>query len=55
MIVYEVVVGGKHVETIRPLNQRPKEMFWYMVDRMDHIRMKYGSEACLYRRFVYWE
>lgn len=53
MVVYDVVVDGKIVQTIRPLNQRPKEMYWYMVDQMHRITAVYGNRASVYRRILY--
>lgn len=53
MIVFDVVVNGERVETIRPSNQRPKEMYWFMVDRMHDFRSKYGNNVSFCKRYVY--
>lgn len=52
MIVLDVVVDGKWVDTIHPANQRPVEMYWIMVDLMDRLQSKYGNNVSLYRRMV---
>lgn len=53
MVVFDVVVDGKVVQTIRPLNQRPREMYWFMVDQMQKITAIYGNRASVHRRVVY--
>ncbi|WP_438444236.1 mechanosensitive ion channel protein MscL [Gorillibacterium sp. sgz5001074] len=50
MIVLDVVVDGTRVETVRPANQRPQELYWIMVDLMDRLQSKYGTNVSLYRR-----
>lgn len=50
MIVLDVVVSGKVVETVRPVNQRPQDLYWIMVDLMEHLQHKYGGSVRLYRR-----
>lgn len=53
MIVYDVAVNGQLIQTIKPANQRPNEMYWFMVDQIQSFRKKYGTEVTVYRRFVY--
>lgn len=53
MVVYDVTVNGQWIETIRPINQRPQEMYWFMVDQIQNMRKKYGTEVAVYRRFIY--
>lgn len=53
MIVLDVVVNGKCVETVQPANQRPVDLYWIMVDLMDRLQHKYGSNVSLHRRNVY--
>ncbi|MDF2937071.1 MAG: hypothetical protein K0Q90_2444 [Paenibacillaceae bacterium] len=53
MIVLDVVVNGVRIDTVRPANQRPREMYWMMVDLLQNLRAKYGENVSLHRRFEY--
>ncbi|MDF2925019.1 MAG: hypothetical protein K0R57_3933 [Paenibacillaceae bacterium] len=53
MIVLDVVVNGVHLETVRPVNQRPREMYWLMVDLLHTLRCQYGEDVTLHRRVEY--
>jgi hypothetical protein len=53
MVVYDIVVNGELKETIRPINQRLKDMYWYMIDQMDVMRGKYEGEIKVFRRNTY--
>jgi hypothetical protein len=50
MIVLDVVVNGKCVDTVRPANQRPKELYWIMVDLKERLENEYGTGVTLFRR-----
>lgn len=52
-IVYDVVVNGLVAETIEPSNQRFREMYWFMVDRVDELKTKYNNNFELFRRVKY--
>jgi hypothetical protein len=54
LIVLDVVVKGVRVETVRPANQRPQEMYWMMVDLLHTLRSKYGDDVTLHRRVEYY-
>lgn len=50
MIVYDVLVDGRVMETIQPVNQRRIEMYWSMIDRVDELRKKYNNFTLSKRR-----
>ncbi len=52
MVVYDIILDGEVKETIIPSNQRLKEMYWLMVDQIPLLRMKYGADISIKRRFM---
>lgn len=52
-IVYDVVVNGKITETIKPSNQRLREMMGFMFDRVEELKVKHGDNFTLCRRVMY--
>lgn len=53
MVVFDVVVNGEVKETIRPLNQRLKDILKLMQAQKQVIARKYGSNAMIKRRILY--
>jgi len=53
MVVFDVIVNGQVQETLRPTNQRLREMYWYMVDQVQLIKEKYGDDFQISRRTVH--
>lgn len=53
MVVFDVTVDGVLKETIRPANQRLREMYWCVVDRFEQLKVKYGDNISVQRRIVY--
>jgi hypothetical protein len=53
MIVLDVVVNGVRIDTVKPANQRPREMYWMMVDLLQTLRSTYGDNVSLHRRVEY--
>lgn len=54
MIVFDVMVDGQHVDTVKPTNQRPREMYWIMVDHIHNLRTKHGNNVSLHRRIIHY-
>ncbi len=52
MVVYDIILNGEVKETIVPLNQRLKEMYWFMVDQLELLRKKYGENILIKRRVL---
>lgn len=53
IVVYDVVVNGEIKETIRPINQRLKNVCTYVKDQIALMKVKYGNNIILNRRIVY--
>jgi hypothetical protein len=53
VIVFEVVVNGEVLETIKPTNQRLKVMCDFVKEQMIILRQKYGNSFVLNRRVIY--
>jgi len=53
MIVYDVIVNGQKIETLRPMTSRLKELLHYIEGQISMLEEKYGSEVRLTRRFEY--
>ncbi|WP_336742834.1 mechanosensitive ion channel protein MscL [Paenibacillus sp. y28] len=53
MVVFDVIVNGKVIETITPLNRRLKDIYRYVADQMDRIRKAYGANVVVKRRMLY--
>jgi hypothetical protein len=52
MVVFDVVVNGEIKETLKPENQRLREMYWFMVDQMQVLTVKYGSTFKVHKRII---
>ncbi|MDF2717822.1 MAG: hypothetical protein K0R28_4747 [Paenibacillus sp.] len=52
MIVFDVVLHGRIQETLRPANQRHREIYWFIVDRIPSLKQKYGLDMTICRRVV---
>jgi hypothetical protein len=52
MIVFDVVLHGRIQETLRPVNQRHREIYWFIVDRIPSLKQKYGLDMTICRRVV---
>ncbi|MFB9329034.1 mechanosensitive ion channel protein MscL [Paenibacillus aurantiacus] len=53
MIVFDVIVDGKVKETLRPVNQRLKEIHLYVKAESARLIEKYGTNVQLNRRMLY--
>lgn len=53
MIVFDVVVDGEVKETIKPVNQRLKEIYAYVQEESARVREKYTGSIYLTRRLEY--
>jgi len=53
MVVFDVVVNGEVKETIKPINQRLKNVYTYVKEQIEVMKLKYGSGIILNRRIVY--
>ncbi|MNZ94958.1 hypothetical protein D3C78_1140800 [compost metagenome] len=53
IIVFDVFVDGKVKETIRPSNQRLKEIHSFVKNESRGLIEKYGKNVYLNRRVVY--
>jgi hypothetical protein len=52
MVVFDVIVNGQIKETLTPANQRLREMHWFMVDRIQIMKEKYGDNFQISRRII---
>lgn len=52
MIVFDVVLHGRIQETLRPVNQGRLELYWYVIDRLPDLKLKYGPDLRISRRTV---
>ncbi|MUT68646.1 mechanosensitive ion channel protein MscL [Paenibacillus sp. NEAU-GSW1] len=53
MIVFDVVVDGEVKETIKPANQRLKEIYAYVQLESRRVQAKYSGSIYLNRRMEY--
>lgn len=53
MVVFDIVVNGEVKETIMPINQRLKNVYTYVKDQIELMKVKYGNAIVVNRRFVY--
>jgi len=52
-VVYDVLVNGEVKETIKPMNQRLKNMYTYVKEQIELMKLKYGNSIVVNRRIVY--
>jgi hypothetical protein len=52
MVVFDVIVNGQIKETLKPANQRLREMHWFMVDHIQIMKEKYGDNFQISRRII---
>lgn len=53
VVVYDVVVNGEVKETIKPINQRLNNVYTYVKEEIELMKLKYGNNIVLNRRIVY--
>jgi hypothetical protein len=53
MVVFDIVLNGEVKETIKPMNQRLKDIYAYMAEQKKRIKAKYGKQAVISRRMIY--
>jgi hypothetical protein len=53
MVVFDVVLNGEVKETIKPINQRLKDVYSYVKDQIELMKLKYGKGIIVNRRIVY--
>jgi hypothetical protein len=53
VVVYEVVVNGEVKETIRPKTQRLKNVYTYVKEQIELMKLKYGNGIIVNRRLVF--
>jgi hypothetical protein len=53
VVVYDVVVNGEVKESIRPVNQRLKNVYVYVKEQIELMKLKYGNGIIINRRIVY--
>ncbi|QAY68166.1 mechanosensitive ion channel protein MscL [Paenibacillus protaetiae] len=53
MIVFDVIVNGEVKETIKPLNQKLKDIYLFMQKESHGLTQKYGANIYLNRRMEY--
>jgi hypothetical protein len=53
VVVYDVVVNGEVKETIKPMNQRLKNIYIYVKEQIELMKEKYGNGIIVNRRIVY--
>lgn len=53
MIVYDVIVNGQKIDTLRPMTSRLKELRQFIEQQFSLLEEKYGSNVHLSRRFEY--
>lgn len=53
LVVFDVIVNGEVKETIRPKNQRLKNVYDYVKEQIALMKMKYGNGIRVTRRIVF--
>lgn len=53
MIVFDVIVDGKKIDTLRPMAFRLRELKMYIDQQFQLLVEQYGSNVYLSRRFEY--
>lgn len=51
MVVFDVIVKGKVIETIQP-TQKLMEMYRFMISQIKELKVKYGSNFEICRRVI---
>jgi hypothetical protein len=53
MVVYDIVLNGEVKETIKPLDQRLKNMYYHTKEQIKLMKAKYGKNIVVNRRILY--
>jgi 2-polyprenyl-3-methyl-5-hydroxy-6-metoxy-1,4-benzoquinol methylase len=53
MVVFDVIVNGEVIETIKPKTQKLKAMVEMVKEQMVILKRKHGSNFIINRRFIY--
>jgi hypothetical protein len=53
MVVFDVVVNGVVIETIKPKTQKLKAMVEFVKEHMIILKQKHGNNFIINRRFIY--
>jgi hypothetical protein len=53
LVEYDVVLNGEVKETIKPINQKLKDVYTYVREQIEMMKVKYGSGITVNRRIVY--
>lgn len=53
MVVYDVIVNGKKIDTLRPMTSRLKELRQFIEQQFLMLEEQYGTDVRLDRRFEY--
>lgn len=53
MVVFDVVINGVVIETIKPKTQKLKAIVDFVKEQMVEMKRKHGSNIIINRRFIY--
>jgi hypothetical protein len=53
MVVFDVIVNGEVIETIKPKTQKLKTMVEIVKAKMIILKQKHGNDFIINRRFIY--
>jgi hypothetical protein len=53
MVVFDVLVDGVVIETIKPKTQKLKAMVEFVKEQMIILKRKHGNNFIINRRFIY--
>jgi hypothetical protein len=53
MVVFDIVVNGVVIETIKPKTQKLKSMLDFVKEQMIIMKRKHGNNFIINRRFIY--
>jgi hypothetical protein len=53
MVVFDVIVNGEVIETIKPKTQKLKTMVEFVKEQMIILKRKHGNNFIINRRFIY--
>ncbi|HIW33449.1 MAG TPA: hypothetical protein IAA29_11755 [Candidatus Paenibacillus intestinavium] len=53
MIVFDVIVDGTKVDTLRPMTSKLRELTHFIEQQFEQLVEKYGQNVHLNRRFEY--
>jgi hypothetical protein len=53
MVVFDVIVNGEVIETIKPKTQKLKVIVEFVKEQMIIMNQKYGNNFIINRRFIY--